>query len=507
MFFKNFTCALDGIDGYTVTVEADISRGVPFMNIVGLPNTSVKESKDRIKSAIENSGLSFPKQKITINLSPSDIKKDGSHFDLPIALCILSSEHNILTKEYERSAFIGELSLNGEIVGVKGIVPFIVHARDNKDIDTVFVPYDNINEAEIVEGINVIAAKNLLEILAHLKGDIKLDKVTVKERNISTNYEFDFEDVKGSFLAKRASEICAAGNHNMFMIGPAGSGKTLIAKRMTSIMGNLTEEEYLDVSRIYSGTGFINEDILNRKKPFRNPHHTVTMKALIGGGSTSSPGEVVLAHKGVLFLDELLEFDKKTLEALRQPIEDKVVTISRIKNVNTYPCDFLLVACCNPCPCGNYNNPYKECKCSEHRIESYLSRASTPLLDRFDIFVEMTPSKLQEIKNDVTIETSEDIRKRVMEAKLIQKKRYIEEDFYYNDAIPSRLIDKYCKLTNDAEIFLDMIFKKNKLSMRGYHKLLRVSRTIADLEKKECIDLEHISEAYSFRKALQKYWG
>lgn len=507
MFYKNFTCALDGIDGYTVTVEADISRGVPFMNIVGLPNASVKESKDRIKSAILNSGLNFPKQKIIINLSPSDVKKEGSHYDLPIALCILSSEYNIQSEQYNRSAFVGELSLNGEIVKVKGIVPFIINARDNSDIDRIFVPYENIEEAEIVDGVEIIAVKNLLELLAHLRGDIVLDKVTSKIRNVSNDFEFDFEDVKGALVAKRASEICAAGNHNMLMIGAAGSGKTLIAKRMVSIMGHLSEEEYLDVSRIYSGTGFINEDILNRKKPFRSPHHTVTMKALIGGGNSSTPGEVVLAHKGVLFLDELLEFDKKTLEALRQPIEDKVITISRIKNVNTYPCDFLLIACCNPCPCGNYNNPYKECTCQEHRIKSYLGRASTPLLDRFDIFVEMIPSNLKEIKDSSAIEKSEDIRKRVLKAKEVQKKRYHNYDFDYNDALPSKLIEQFCILSQDASDFLDMVFKRNKLSMRSYHKLLRVSRTIADLEQSETIELQHISEALGFRKPLQKYWG
>ncbi len=507
MFFRNLTCALEGIDAYTVTVEADISRGVPFMNIVGLPNAAVKESKDRIKSAILNSGLNFPKQKITINLSPSDIKKDGSHFDLPIALCILDSEYHIQSPEYERSAFVGELSLNGEVVSVKGIIPFIINARDNQEIDRIFVPYDNINEAEIVDGIEIIAVKNLLELLAHLRGDMKLQSVTARQRSISNNYEFDFEDVKGSLVAKRASEICAAGNHNMLMIGAAGSGKTLVAKRMTSIMGNLTEDEYLDVSRIYSGTGFINEDILNRKKPFRSPHHTVTMKALIGGGNSSTPGEVVLAHKGVLFLDELLEFDKKTLEALRQPIEDKVITISRIKHVNTYPCDFLLVACCNPCPCGNYNNPYKECTCQEHRIKNYLGRASTPLLDRFDVFVEMIPSNLQEIKDSSMVETSAEIRERVLKAKGIQARRYAGEDFSYNDAIPSKLIEKFCKLSEDASDFLDMIFRRNKLSMRSYHKLLRVSRTIADLEGTEKIELAHISEAISYRKPLQKYWG
>ncbi len=507
MFYKNYTCALDGIDGYTVTVEADISRGVPFMNIVGLPNAAVKESKDRIKSAIQNSGLNFPKQKITINLSPSDIKKEGSHYDLPIALCLLSSEYNIQSEEYAKSAFVGELSLNGEIVGVKGIIPFIINARDNAEINRIYVPYENINEAEIVDGIEIIAVKNLLEIMAHLKGDLELPQITSQIRQVSNDFEYDFEDVKGSLVAKRASEICAAGNHNMLMIGAAGSGKTLIAKRMVSIMGHLSEDEYLDVSRIYSGTGFINEDILNRKKPFRSPHHTVTMKALIGGGNSSTPGEVVLAHKGVLFLDELLEFDKKTLEALRQPIEDKVITISRIKNVNTYPCDFLLVACCNPCPCGNFNNPYKECTCQEHRIKNYLGRASTPLLDRFDIFVEMIPSNLQEIKDETMVEKSADIRERVLKAKEIQTKRYKDHSFDYNDAIPAKLIDKFCVMTEDANDFIEMVFKRNKLSMRSYHKLLRVSRTIADLDGSEKIELKHISEAIGFRKPLQKYWG
>lgn len=507
MFYKCISCALNGIDAYTVTVEADISRGVPSMNIVGLPNTAVKESKDRIRSAIINSGLEFPGQKIVINLAPSDVKKEGSHFDLPIALCILSSVYKIQSDEFKRSAFVGELSLNGEIVGVKGIVPFIINARDNEEVDQIFVPYDNLNEAEIVEGIHVIAVKNLLEMMAHLKGHASLQRVQAIKRNATNDYEHDFLDVKGALIPKRASEICAAGNHNMIMIGAAGSGKTLIAKRMTSIMGHLTEEEYLDVSRIYSGTGFINEDILNRKKPFRSPHHTITQKALIGGGNTSSPGEVVLAHRGVLFLDELLEFDKRTLEALRQPIEDKIVTISRIKNMNTYPCDFLLIACMNPCPCGNYNNPHKECTCPDYRIKAYLGKASTPLLDRFDIFVEMVPSTLAELKDSTLVESSAHIRERVLRARALQMERYQEYSFDYNDGLSTKLIDKYCILTKDASDFMDMVFRKNKLSMRSYHKLLRVSRTIADLESSENIELAHISEAMNFRKPLQKYWG
>lgn len=507
MFYQCTTCALDGIDAYTVMVEADISRGVPSVNIVGLPNLAVKESKDRIRSAIINSGLEFPNQRIIINLAPSDIKKEGTHFDLPIALCMLSSVYPLQTNAFQRSAFVGELSLNGEIVGVKGIIPFIINARDCQDIDRIFVPQDNLREAEVVDGIEVIAVKNLLELMAHIRGDMKLPCVTRKERSISFDYEYDFSEVKGSLVSKRAAEICAAGNHNMLMIGAAGSGKTLVAKRLTSIMGHLTEEEYLDVSRIYSGTGFINEHILERKKPFRSPHHTATMKALIGGGNASTPGEVVLAHKGVLFLDELLEFDKKTLEALRQPIEDKVVTISRVKNIHTYPCDFLLVACMNPCPCGNYNNPHKQCTCPEHRIKSYLGRASTPLLDRFDVFVEMVPSTLSEIKDASLTESSASIRDRVLSARTLQQARYQGLGFDYNDAIPAKKIDIFCKLSKDAEQFMEMVFQKNKLSMRSYHKLLRVSRTIADLERSEQIEIQHISEAMSFRKPLQKYWG
>ncbi len=507
MFFNNYTCALDGIEAYTVTVEADISRGVPVMSIVGLPNTAVKESRDRIKSAIINSGLEFPKQKIIINLAPSDIKKEGSHFDLPIALCILSSIYNIQTEEYARSAFVGELSLNGEIVGVDGIIPFIINARDSQEIDRIFIPYDNIKESEVVEGVEIFAIKSLLELVSHLKGEIRLKRVERNLRSISNDFEFDFEDIKGSLVAKRASEISAAGNHNTLFIGAAGSGKTLIAKRITSIMGSLTENEYLDVSRIYSGTGFINDDILSRKKPFRSPHHTITVKGLIGGGNMSSPGEVVLAHKGVLFLDEFLEFDKKTLESLRQPIEDKVVTISRVKSVNTYPCDFLLLACMNPCPCGNYNNPQKECICQEHRIKSYLGRASTPLLDRFDLFVEMVPMSLVEIKDESAVEKSSAIRERVLKARELQAKRYKGLGFDYNDGLPAKLIDKFCILSQQADAFMQMAFKKNKLSMRSYHKLLRVSRTIADLDSSEVIELEHISEALNFRKPLQKYWG
>lgn len=507
MFYSNFTCALDGIEAYTVTVEADISRGVPFMNIVGLPNTSVRESKDRIRSAIVNSGLEFPGQKIIINLAPSDIKKEGSHFDLPIALCILSSVYHIQTDEYKRSAFVGELSLNGDLVGVKGIIPFIINARDSKEVDRIFVPYENLRECEIVEGVDVIAVRNLRELVMHLEGERLIEKIEKRKIEFSEDFTHDFEDVKGALLSKRAAEICAAGNHNMLLIGPAGSGKTMIAKRLPSIMGSLTEKEYLDVSKIYSGTGFIDDDILSRKKPFRSPHHTTTQKSLIGGGTSSSPGEVVLSHKGVLFLDELLEFDRKTLESLRQPIEDKQVTISRVKSRHTYPCDFLLVACMNPCPCGNYNNPAKECSCTEYRIKTYLGKASTPLLDRFDIFVEMTPSNLSEIKDKDSIENSRIIRKRVLEAKRIQQNRYKDEDFDYNDGLSSKLIDKYCPLTAEAQDLMEMVFAREKLSMRSYNKLLRISRTIADLDASEIIKIEHISEALNFRKSLEKYWG
>lgn len=507
MFYRNYTCALDGIDGYTVSVEADISKGIPNFSIVGLPDVSVKESRERIKSAIINSDLKFPNKKIIINLSPSDIRKEGTHFDLSIALCILRSEYEFVQERYEKTAFVGELSLNGKISGIKGVIPFIVNAKLDEKLDKIFVPFENYEEAQVVDDIEIYPVSDVKQVLSYLCGKIELDKMSVCKLKYNHEFSMDYSDIKGNLVGKRAAEICAGGRHNLLLIGSAGSGKTMIAKRIVSIMGELTEQEYLEVSRIYSSAGLFNEDIRKRIRPFRSPHHTATMKSIIGGGQVSTPGEVVLAHNGVLFLDELLEFDKRTLEALRQPIEDKSVTITRVKRTNQYPCDFLLIACCNPCPCGNYNNPYKTCKCNEYRIKSYLGKASTPLLDRFDLFVEMHPSNLEEVIGDSFSENSEDIRLRVMASHKIQQKRFSNDNIMFNDAITPQSIEKYCKLTDEAQDFLCMVFKQNRLSIRSYHKLLKVSRTIADLDDSRDIGLSHLSEAISFRKPLEKYWG
>lgn len=507
LFYMNYTCALDGIDGYTVSVEADISKGIPNFSIVGLPDISVKESRERIKSAITNSNLKFPNKKIVINLSPSDIRKEGSHFDLAIALCILNNEYDFIKERYEKTAFVGELSLNGRISEVKGVIPFIVNAKLDKKLDRILVPYKNYEEAQVVDNIDIYPVSDIEQVVEYLRGEIELDKLSASKHEYSHEFQLDYADIKGNLVGKRAAEICAGGRHNLLLVGSAGSGKTMIAKRIISIMGELTEEEYLEVSRIYSSAGLFNEDIRRRIRPFRNPHHTATTKSIIGGGQTSTPGEVVLAHNGVLFLDELLEFDKRTLEALRQPIEDKKITITRVKRTNQYPCDFLLIACCNPCPCGNYNNPYKICKCNEYKIKSYLGKASAPLLDRFDLFVEMHTSNLEEVTGDLFGEESNIIRERVIEAHKIQKLRFKDEKILFNDGISPQQIDKYCKLTDDAKEFMHMIFSQNRLSIRSYHKLLRVSRTIADLDNSQDIGLNHLSEAISFRKPLEKYWG
>lgn len=507
MYYNNLTCALDGMKGYTVNVEADIARGIPIFSIVGLADASIRESRERIKSAIVNSGLKFPGKKITINLSPSDIKKEGTHFDLPIALCILDSEYEYKKELYLKSAFIGELSLNGDVLGVNGIIPFIINGKKEKEIENIFIPKQNHLEAQVVGGINVIPVSNIKEAHQYLLGKTQISRDLEISSDWNFNMKEDFEEIKGNAVAKRGAEISAAGYHNLMMIGSAGSGKSMIAKRMLTIMGELQEEEYLEVSSIYSSCGLFSEEIKNRVRPFRSPHHSVTLKSIIGGGNNSSPGEVVLANKGILFLDEVLEFDKKTLEALRQPIEDKEVTISRVKRRYKYPCDFLLIACCNPCPCGNFNNPYKECKCQDNRIKSYLGRASTPFLDRFDIFVELLPGSYDEITRGNIEEKSEIIKVRVDKAKAVQRERYSKMDFFYNDGLEGKELDKYCELKGDAQDLMKLAYEKNRFSMRSYNKILKVARTISDLEGNEDIQIADISEALSYRKPLYKYWG
>lgn len=508
MFYKALSCAIEGINGYIVTVEADVTKGMHSFATVGLPDATVKESKDRIKSAIINSDLKFPNKKIVINLSPSDIKKEGSHFDLPMALSILNSEYSFLSERYENTAFFGELSLNGEIQKVSGIIPFMIACHESKEIKRVMVPIDNIEEAKVIQDLEIIPVKNIKDIIYYLVGrsDSIVNEIMDSPKYIQISKE-DFSDVKGNLLAVRAAEISASGFHNFFMIGPPGSGKSMVAKRMSTIMEPLNNQEYIEVSRIYSTMGKFNDEILARIRPFRSPHHTATSKSIIGGGINSTPGEVVYAHKGILFLDELLEFDKKVLESLRQPIEDKYVNIARVRNSYKYPCDFLLVAATNPCPCGHYLNPYRECVCPEFKINNYLGRASAPFLDRFDIFVEMVPIEFSQLNATNTSETSENISCRVRKAIEIQSKRYEKKTYKYNSLIPASDIKLFCVLTKEAEELVEAAYTKYNYSIRGYHKLLKIARTIADLDSSTMIDINHISEAISYRKPLQKYWG
>lgn len=506
MFFKILSAGTIGIEGYVVGVESDITKGIPGLTIVGLPNASVRESRERIRSAISNSLFKYPNKKIVVNLSPADIRKEGSHYDLPIAMSILRENYEIDDGVFESTAFLGELSLDGRLKPVKGCTALLLGLLKEERVRRVIIPKENAAEAFMVPRLEIIPVQSLREVYELLTDDLSEAETVKKFVPGEEVHEGDFSEVKGCMMMKRAAEIAASGFHNILMIGPPGSGKTMVASRMNSIMPSLSDEEYLEVSQIYSFLGEIPESIIRRKRPFRSPHHSITYTSLIGGGSNSLPGEVVLAHNGILFMDEFLEFDKKIAEGLRQPIEDKKVSISRVNQKLTYPSDFLLVISTNPCPCGNFQNPLKECTCPESRIRSYLQRASAPMLDRIDIFVETLPIPYEELVETGAEESSAAIRERVERTAEIQKERFRKEGIRCNSQMNSRQIDKYCNLSAEAKSLVKVAFSAAGLTARSYHRTLKVSRTIADMANSERVEVSHIAEALNFRRTFSKFW-